>query len=269
MLPAVEASGRKNETSLRVALYDDAGTGGNGVRDLTRIVGEMPGGVLRYVGGADIRDGVLEQFDVVVFPGGGGGTQGQNLGEIGREQVRKFIEAGGGYVGICAGAYLATCRLDSYLKMVRSYHYNPWRTGRGPVMIELTGTGRKVLGGDGSPLEVRYANGPLFFHEDGTVPDLDLPGFEVLATFIRGVEKDGQRQTVMEGTPAIVSAQVGEGRVLLVSPHPESNPELSWFVARSLKWAAGRQDAGGPDTEPLPEPAGELVGVGDSGSTTE
>jgi predicted deacylase len=271
MVPARNARER-GKASLHVALYDDAGTGGNGVSDITRIVGEMPGAVLRYVGGADIRDGVLDQFDVIVFPGGGGGTQGRNLGELGRERVRAFIQGGGGYVGICAGAYLATCRLDSYLHMVRSYHYNPWRTGRGPVVIELTGAGREVLGGDGSVFEVRYANGPLLFHEDGTVPDLDLPEFEALATFIRGVEKEGERQTVMEGTPAIVCAPFGSGRVMLISPHPESSEELSWLVERALEWAAGQETAR-PSRDhqehPSSAPAGELVGVEATGGTTE
>lgn len=226
--------------TLRVALYDDAGTGGNGVNDITRVINDLPGGVVRRVGAADIRDGVLDRFDVVVFPGGSGGKQAAALGEVGRECVLNFIREGGGYVGICAGAYLATCRIDTYLKAVRAYHHQPWNKGRGQVAIELTDLGRELLGGDAGPLEVRYGNGPVFMHEDGSVPDLDLPEYQILAHFTRGVEKDGQRQTVMEGTPAIVSAPFGSGRLLLISPHPESSPDLAWLVARSLTLAAGR-----------------------------
>lgn len=228
------------DTTLRVALYDDAGAGGGGVSTMTRLVTEMEHAAVRRVGASDIRDGVLEQFDVVVFPGGRGGRQGQELGREGRDAVRAFVERGGGYVGICAGAYLATCRLDSYLKMVRSYHHRPWQLGRGQVEIELTELGGEILGGDEARYEVRYANGPVFVHEDGLEPDLDLPGFDVLATYTRGVERDGERQRVMEGTPAIVAAPYGDGRVVLISPHPESGGETAWMATRAIEWAAGR-----------------------------
>lgn len=238
--PRGQTDSAGDEVILRVALYDDAGTGGEGVPNITRLVKGMPDAVLRYVCGADIRDGALEQFDVVVFPGGSGGGQGRNLGEVGRQRVRAFLQDGGGYVGICAGAYLATCRVESYLMTVRAFHHQPWRKGRGQVLVQLTEAGRELLGGDDSPIAVRYANGPIFFHEDGDVPDLDLPDFEVLAQFTLGVQKDGQRQTVMEGTPAIIAAPFGEGRLLLVSPHPESNPELDWLLTRGLKWAGGK-----------------------------
>ena len=231
-----------DEFALRVAIYDDTGTGssGRGVEELTRLVGRIPDAFLRYVCAGDIRDGALEQFDVAIFPGGRGTVQGLHLDEAGWERLLAFVRNGGGYVGICAGAYLATCRNETYLKAVRTYHHLPWTTGRGPVMIEFTETGQKVFGADDSPITVRYGNGPLFFHEDGDVPDADLPDFEVLAHFTQGVEKDGERQTLMEGTPAIISAPYGDGRFLLISPHPESDPDLDGLLARSLLWAAGK-----------------------------
>jgi putative intracellular protease/amidase len=60
----------------------------------------------------DIRGGKLAGMEVLIHPGDSGGGQGRALGEEGRQAVREFVEAGGGYAGLCAGAYLATCDYD-------------------------------------------------------------------------------------------------------------------------------------------------------------
>ena len=57
---------------------------------------------------ADIVAGKLDEFDVLIHPGGSGSKQGNDLGEDGRQQVRQFVSQGGGFLGVCAGAYLAT-----------------------------------------------------------------------------------------------------------------------------------------------------------------
>ena len=54
--------------ALRVALYDAGGVGSNGPPALDRVLLQMPTTVARRVGAEDIRDGVLKQFDVAIFP---------------------------------------------------------------------------------------------------------------------------------------------------------------------------------------------------------
>ncbi|CAE8722812.1 unnamed protein product, partial [Polarella glacialis] len=46
-------------------------------------------------------------YDVLVVPGGSCNTDVRLLGREGLEAIRKFVDAGGGYCGICAGAFLA------------------------------------------------------------------------------------------------------------------------------------------------------------------
>lgn len=228
---------------LHVALYDGPGTGGEGVPNISAIVRGMPEATVTLVGPADLRDRPLAAFSAVVFPGGSARAQGQAIGEEAREHIREFVRGGGGYVGICAGAYLGTCRVEHYLSMVRAYHYSPWQRGRQRVHIELTEYGRELLGlaDRPGPFDVRYANGPLFFHEDGLVPDLDLPPFEVIAHFRSPARYKGQVQEMMVDTPAIVSAAFGGGRCILISPHPESDDHLWWLVEQSLRWVAHRE----------------------------
>src|SRR4051812_1130930 len=88
---------------LRVAIYDDAGGGGKGPENLERALSKKHGFTTTRVKAADIRDGVLDKFDVVIHPGGSGSGQGKNLEETGRTRERDFIKAGGGYVGREAG----------------------------------------------------------------------------------------------------------------------------------------------------------------------
>jgi len=64
-------------------------------------------GELSVLGPSEVRAGRRTGQDVVVFTGGRGSFQGRFLGEDGRARVRDFGREGGGYVGICAGAYMA------------------------------------------------------------------------------------------------------------------------------------------------------------------
>src|SRR5581483_1851230 len=92
--------------ALRVAVYDDAGKGAS-FPVLLQVLAADPGLQVRRLKAEEIRAGGLSGCDVLLQPGGTGGTQGKTLGSEGRERVRTFVSNGGGYVGICAGAYLA------------------------------------------------------------------------------------------------------------------------------------------------------------------
>ena len=93
-------------SELCIAVYDAGGVGKRGPHNLDRVFSKTKS-VMRRVGVADIRDGVLDQFDMVIFPGGSGSKQAAALEEEGQEVVKQFVEDGGGYMGICAGAFLA------------------------------------------------------------------------------------------------------------------------------------------------------------------
>ncbi len=78
---------------------------------LARILAAIPSCTWEPVTAAEIQANRLGRFDVVIFPGGGGRRQAAALGDGGQRAVRDYVRAGGGYVGICAGGFLASTSL--------------------------------------------------------------------------------------------------------------------------------------------------------------
>jgi glutamine amidotransferase-like uncharacterized protein len=191
------------------------------------------------VGPEEIRGGALQQFDLVIFTGGSGSRQAAALEEEGRRQVRSFVESGGGYLGICAGSYLACDGFSWGLKVLDAKTVSPkWQRGRGSVLMELTDEGRKILG-ERQTVEVRYHNGPILMPN---ASDL-LSDYRPLAHFRTEVAENGTPKGVMVGSPAIVAGACGRGRVLCISPHPEQSAGLEDLVPRAVRWLAGKPNA--------------------------
>ena len=73
--------------------------------DIITVLPEMlaidENGILLYPDGAP-------RFRVVYMNGGRAKAHGGTLGEQGRKNYRMFVANGGGYVGSCAGAFIAS-----------------------------------------------------------------------------------------------------------------------------------------------------------------
>jgi putative intracellular protease/amidase len=222
---------------LRVALYDDAGSTGKGVPKMKEHIGKISSTHLTVVKGEDIRAGVLKDFDVVLFTGGSGSRQAEGIGEEGRKQVKAFVERGGGYVGICAGAYLACEGFSWGLKILDAKTVSPkWRRGAGTVKMELTDEGRRILGDRAGQFEVRYVNGPIIKQSTNAA----IPDFKPLAFFRTELAENDSPKGVMVNSPAAASGTIGRGRVITFSPHPEQTDGLESLVIRAIKWAGRR-----------------------------
>lgn len=228
---------RRNCEHLHVALYDGDGTTGTAVATTHRRLGHLVGVRVARVGAADVRDGALRGFDAVVFPGGSGSSQARALGTAGRRRVRAFVEAGGGYVGLCAGAYLATADYEWSLKIVdaKAIDTKHWRRGRATLRVASTDFGRAVMDLPDGALEIRYINGPILAPAGRD----ELPDYRVLARFREEVARNGAPTGVMIGTPALLRGPFGAGRVVVSSPHPEKHEELSGLLESLLRWSAG------------------------------
>ena len=224
--------------SLKVAIYDGPGSGGKGIDNVAARARQISGTTVTTLTPEQIRTDDLSNYDVIVFSGGSGSKQAKAIGETGRENVRKFIKQGGGYLGICAGAYLACANFDWGLDILNAKTERKWKRGKAFVMIQIDKDGEAILGGTEEPFFIRYANGPIL----SPLNDPDLPPYHVAASFITEVSENNSKPKVMINAPAAAYSNYGKGRVFVLSPHSENTQGLENMVPRALLWAAGVTD---------------------------
>ncbi|HEY2412227.1 MAG TPA: BPL-N domain-containing protein [Pirellulaceae bacterium] len=222
---------------IRVAVFDDAGVSDKvaGLIELLNTHSELR---VTKVDGNDVRGGKLTGFDVVLVPGGSGSKEAAALEESGRREIRTFVERGGGYLGICAGAYLASADYEWSLhildaKVLDRAH---WARGTGDVEVSLTEAGQKLLGARADRETILYWQGPLL----APAGKPEIADYETLGTFATEIAKNGAPKGLMPGTTAIARGTFGAGRVFCFSPHPERTPAVQGQVLKAIQWAAGR-----------------------------
>jgi glutamine amidotransferase-like uncharacterized protein len=179
----------------------------------------------------DFAERDLADFDVVIFSADGASTQAKSIGDAGRSKVREFVQDGGAYLGICAGAYLACAEFDWGLQLIAAETLSDkWERGVATVDMQLTPAGREAFGRVETPLRVAYENGPVI----GPINREGMPAYRTLATFSTEVAENGSPKGIMTGSPALAEARFGKGRVMLFSPHPERTPGLERIVPLAL-----------------------------------
>lgn len=218
---------------LRVAVYDDEGSvssSGHGPAWLRAELASADDLLVELVGISEITSGVLEYADVLVVGGGSSSRQAQGLGEAGRNAIREFVGNGGGYLGICAGAFLA-----SQPRGERQY--------LGLLPVETSGNSGSVvttLDWSDSPVghagtkKAKFSNGPTIIPQDKT------DDIRIWATFHEDPQI-GPKRLLLKGTPAVVSGEFRNGRVVIFSPHCERRPSHANTFLVAVRWAASPQ----------------------------
>lgn len=222
---------------VRVAMFDGRGVSRIGFEPARELLVSTDGLDTRVVRSFEIREGVLSRMNVVVFMGGSGSRQGEALRAEGRQKVRDFVAGGGGYVGVCAGAYLAMQGEEEFFKLAIVSAHNLsgdfWKRGVAAA---------RVRAGEHA-FRLHFANGPVF----EPVKVEGLPPYVTLATYESDLHarRHGTEPGQMPGTPAILATSYGKGRILLFGPNPVlgaedvAHPQL---LVRAVRWAA----EGGP-----------------------
>jgi len=228
-----------------------------------------------------IKAGHLEHIDVLIFPGGGFQAMTgmlEPLGIDGAKKVREWVEAGGMYLGSCAGSFLPADVGEDYWQAheeARALHMvNACLANSSDSIFEgLTSPGVGVLEakvsqkdhwlsqGLSETLQIVHYNGPLFDLNTLSSSALSKPegvlhptsvtdkftpseGFMGLAPQETLVERCIQRNAFN----GIVSS-FGEGNVVLFGSHPEFGfdiLQLGWkeavkLIANALRYQAKKQ----------------------------
>jgi len=237
---AAREEGAAKPPPIRIACFDIAGTGDSGIsaRNMKKCLDPSPDFTFKTVTAEEIRGNALSKIDVLICPGGSGSKQASTLDVEGCKAIRQFVQNGGGYVGFCAGSYLASANYTWSLgilnaKVVDREH---WARGTGDVTLKMTAEGKRILGATDEIVTCYYGQGPLLAPGSST----DVPAYQVLATYNSEMAKKGAPTGVMIGTTAIAAGNYGKGRVLCFSPHPEKTKGLEDYVRRAVRWAAGK-----------------------------
>ena len=108
----------------------------------------------------DVLGGRLERdnFNILLVPGGFAPHWSDALGDKGERIIKQFVSSGGGYVGLCAGAYYGVW---SGLLPAEIVDIEYWKRGS-TDRCEIRWT-RKGVDSLGAPAisHVRYNNGPI------------------------------------------------------------------------------------------------------------
>jgi glutamine amidotransferase-like uncharacterized protein len=221
---------------IKVILYTDKGSTGKGIPRVTELLGKDSQFNLVKLNAEQLRTQDWSDAKAIIFTGGSGSGQSKTIGEAGVKKVHDFIESGGGYVGICAGAYLACEGFSWGLKVLDAKTVSSkWKRGEGTVKLEFTPKGQEILGFKaGDQHDIRYANGPIYCAANIEA----IPDYEPLALFRTELAENDSPKGAMINAPAMVAAQFGKGRVLCSSPHPEQTAGMENWIVNATLWVA-------------------------------
>ncbi len=100
----------------KILIYNDSGAHPRGVELLVRSLKEELIDSISQIDFIDRHDLIGEKWQdscqVLIFPGGRDIPYQQALYGLPNQNIRKFVEMGGSYLGLCAGAYYASCEIE-------------------------------------------------------------------------------------------------------------------------------------------------------------
>lgn len=221
-----------NEHKIRVALFVDKGAH---ARDhLLTALESAPDITFRKIDGEELREGELDEFDLLLVPGGSAKKESLSMKAVGREEVRRFVSRGGLYLGICAGCYLLTeaAHTDLGLLPLTTRDRTHWQRGKHILPVELTPLGMEIFGTKESHFEILYHNGPVIDDSRITLES----DYHVLGHYRGEIVAPGGKHGVMINSPSMFLGKFGKGLVIGISPHPEANPNQVNMEMNAIRW---------------------------------
>jgi len=209
-----------------ILVYADEGVGPRSlwhtVHSLSKALGSLYR--VRHVKAEELRqEGEwMKRASLLVVPGGADKPYHAALQGVGNANIRRFVEQGGAYLGICAGGYYGCERVEfekcTWLEVAeeRELRFFPG-VARGafyPGFNYLDESGSRaalIETADGAQVKIYYNGGCTFV--PSTTPESTASWFE-LATYVQ------------PKAPAIVGCSIGSGRVILSGVHPEHDASL-------------------------------------------
>lgn len=193
-----------------IVIYQDEGVGEFGLACLRRF---FANDAVTLASAEDVVAGeILQTADLFVMPGGADLPYCRKLNGTGNNNIRNFVESGGTYLGICAGAYYA-CRAIEFHK------------GRDDEICQLRELSLVDAVAVGSLPELA----PYYDDRLRTVAAVSLQASQEIFAYYHGgcqfiLNEDAivhARYNIVGEPAAIIEKHLGQGRVILSGVHLE------------------------------------------------
>jgi len=180
---------------------------------------------LRHLYAADIRtnENVFANVDLLVIPNGDADAQYAALKEVGRGRLVQYITDGGKVLATGAGCELlltGTRRLG-----ILPYRCKEGQSGRGRgyAKVDFTEEAQTAMGVAAAYSDTWFDNGPVLEQvignrEQGIGAEVQA---SVYGTIYASVMENGSKKTGMYGTPSVIYATVGTGKVMAMTIEPQ------------------------------------------------
>lgn len=188
----------------KALIYKGPGACSDGCAEAFVDIAKQAGFDPEFVGPGAPKAGLFDQVGIWIQPGGYAGTAMQNMNADLKTQLKEFIAGGGGYVGFCAGAFVAT-------KKVGTTSINGLNIFPGGTKLYGKGIDLKEVNWAGSKRTLYWEGGPYLRN----LPD----SVEIIARY-------------SNGAVATARAPYGKGRVFITGLHPEA-PDW-WSTAEQM-----------------------------------
>lgn len=168
-----------------------------------------------YIISADITQ-LTNDYDIIIVPGGTAGRYQKLLDVNGITSIQNFVANGGGYLGICAGAYLGSTNDITNTKNIG--------IGLLPVRYILYGRGANIRTNVTLNDSRRNTVHKTFYHNGAVYQSDQLPNdVTTLATITDTDSSNPKFHEFLINKATIVAGTFGKGRVVLCGPHIEAN----------------------------------------------
>jgi hypothetical protein len=188
----------------------------------------------------EVKNDPLDDYDILVVPGGSETTASSELGSEGRAMLKGFVRSGGSYFGICGGATFGA----NHLRLWNGYMSQLNEAG-GIIHMTTMHINQSSIGPDLSDLPENFTT--MYYASQFFVPS---DGFDAhkISTYDANDEA------------GMVAFEYEDGRVFLSSPHPEyeensdrddddfgdsyDDPDSEWpLLLRVSRWLVGASAA--------------------------
>ena len=202
-----------NNTRVAIVSFHGRQSNNNGSARALQCMFEWMNTSVELIDGLDIQNGLLPQFDLVVFPAANPNAYFRELTPLGIERVRQFVMLGGSLFSICRGTEFVVHNL-----------------GLIEVSLNLCGPNGVVCFDEHHHDGVKEKSlSEMIVNRNSSGPDLsDEPYSYKLFAVCSSYFKWSAESSIIpimsyadSGLPGMIVFRFGTGTVFLSSPHPE------------------------------------------------